>query len=98
MTWEVGDLVVCVDDAPHPTYGRAIVERGCTYHVIGVVTAPNPHVVFGGRVGLLLKGVDADAPWGFSSRRFRKIRPDAHEGNVEDWNLILETTKRKVRA
>jgi hypothetical protein len=24
------------------------------------------------------------------------VIPDAHEGNVEDWNLILENSKRKA--
>lgn len=88
--WAVGDLAVCVDDRPCPFYGpHPDIKAGRIYTVAEVLP----------RNGLRLAGIVSYSPsGGFATRMFRKIRPDSHEGSAEDWALILETTKRKVRA
>jgi hypothetical protein len=99
--WKPGDLAVCVDDSP-PYYNDRIVQirlnGGQLYRITGIV--PNPH---NGARGLL---VDGEPPhvncwgnkYGWRSTRFRKIKPDAHEGHLEDWQHLLDQCKRKVSA
>jgi hypothetical protein len=37
-------------------------------------------------------------PPGYCADCFRKIRPDEHEGNADDWNLLTEQFGTKVSA
>ena len=97
--WQVGDLALCVDDAPCPTFGPAPLRAGATYHVVGVVPANI------GRCGscpaccgLYLDEVDCAALHGFAGHRFRKIRPDKRESCEPEFITLLKRTKRTVKA
>jgi hypothetical protein len=79
--FEVGDLVVCVDDQPKKGQIRALVpihhliKRGHVYRVDYVGRAPSS-----GKVTVGLEGVSLPAPMvGFAPYRFRKIRPSDNE-------------------
>ena len=98
MNANPGDLVVCVDDSPCTCCGAsAPVRLGAIYCVEGFEKAH-------GVVGYVLVGVpklDGAMHFGFRGinvERFRKIRPDEQSGIRADWELILETNKRKVSA
>ncbi len=95
--WQVGDLAVCVSKSGAWRHGgtgpfNSGPKAGhvCTVRAVG---AWAKHTILWFNEW---PGSGLGCSYGASS--FRKIRPDSHEGNVEDWNLILETTKRKVRA
>lgn len=92
--WEVGDLALCVDGSPcGHCGGDAGVDAGCVYRVESVESD-------GTKVYLAVEG-ERHQPQhkpGVSSHRFRKIRPDEHEGNADDWNLLTEQFGTKVTA
>lgn len=92
--WQVGDLALCIDNSPHPRENMA------------------PQLQIGQIYRVAALGVPEGASWfclafrdfvksnrraaAFRAQRFRKIRPDAHEGEREDWNLLLETHRSKA--
>lgn len=96
--WAVGDLAVCVER------GEIFCEHGLqwTGGFLGecapsTVTVIAPATAEWGRVGHQCGCVVlnlADGSHGVA-QRFRKIRPDEHQGNAEDWALLLETAKPK---
>ena len=92
VTWEVGDLAVCVDDSPSYDDGKPCpFRRGAIYRVSGVCV---PGRWYWGRV-CLEPALSFQVPKvrGVAAFRFRK--PDAHEGSAQSWEFILELTKRK---
>ena len=90
--WAVGDLAVCVDDAPCKRTGAACpCNKGEVYRVSGIALSRAGHI------GLHLEGIAFPSNTGAAYHGlFRKIRPDEHTGNAEDWQLIIETTKRRT--
>lgn len=105
--WAVGDLALCVDVSPprrcKRPEGRALAAAlvlGRAYRVVEIRTITRG--VDAGYIALRFPGFDYRTEGGeyagFDKARFRKIRPDAHEGSADDWALILETTKRKAKA
>jgi len=94
--WSVGDLAVCIHDG-HCTHcgAPAGVEKGRLYRVSGVNL--NPH-----RVTLSLEGVpDITAPDhhpGHVVGRFRKIRPDEHEGCEPEFVTLLKRIRQPQLA
>lgn len=94
--WQVGDLAVCVNAG---SAGSAL-EDGRIYTVSGIFSQSGPswlrsHAPYG---LYLAEAVAPSSSGSFDPERFRKIRPDEHEGNAEDWQLLRETHKRKVSA
>jgi hypothetical protein len=91
--WEVGDLALVVNDSPCSCgCDSPYMTKGRTFTVEGVVAV-------GEKTGLYLEGVTP--PWphhAFNAIRFRKILPDTHEGNADDWNLLTEQFGTKVTA
>lgn len=88
--WNIGDLAVCVDAGRlHGAVPAYPLVEGRTYRVTGLSLSAVTH-----RQLLVL----SECPPGAYADRFRKIRPDEHEGSAEDWQLIIETTKRKVKG
>ena len=100
--WQVGDLAVCVDDGPcscercppnTPTglvLGRAYrvlavlpYNQGCALDV-GLRPRGIPHHSFG--IGVA-----------FLSKRFRKVRPDAHEKCEDEFITLLKRRKSPSR-
>lgn len=97
--WAVGDLAVCVDASPcphSPWLGSCGLVEGRSYTVTGIL----PGSLWDRcEFGLTLAEIAPPAPLeSYASDRFRKIRPDEHTGSADDWALILETAKLKVRA
>jgi hypothetical protein len=92
--WHVGDLAMFV---PTNYEGRWYPEG---YGVSpGTVRRVDGVIIVNGETGLIFNDHPSPhATRAWSHLTYRKIRPDAHEGNVEDWNLILETTKRRAAA
>lgn len=102
--WAVGDLAVCVDDGQiscgcgkkhNNSEGRCVAGR--TSKVAKIVEARNISVKCA-ISGCCCETLVLDNGTAGLSIRFRKVKPDSHEGSADDWALILETTKRKVRA
>ncbi len=96
--WNIGDLALCVDDRQHPAHSHNL-KAGSSYRVIGLGELGRS-TLYPGRIchGLFLSGAQTSSKLGFAPERFRKIEPDKHEGDIADWQLILETNKRKVSA
>ena len=102
MTWQVGDLAVCVDARANPEISRPgkLVE-GRTYHVTAVmVYEPLAHCLYGQEtVGLRLGGMATSARDGaFAASRFRKVTPDKREACEDEFVTLLKRCKRKVGA
>ena len=99
--WKVGDLAVCVDARQNPgvrTTGDKL-QEGSIYRVSGIGRESARHSLYGADSGLFLEGMRSGSlSGGYAASRFRKIRPDEHEGEREDWQLLLDSMKRKVRA
>jgi hypothetical protein len=93
MTWEVGDLALCVDGGPcrsHPYPGAPLLaQAGAVYTVYDAWVDDD---------GDLLLALAELPEWGFGAERFRKILPDAHEACEEEFVTLLKRTKRKVSA
>ena len=98
--WKVGDLALCVDGAPYryPNRRRALtaVELGRIYRVSDVfMNGVHLHIL-----------VDGESPhespkWGrcgWDPNRFRKIKPDTHEPCEEEFRILLQLSKRRVKA
>ena len=71
----VGDVVVCVDDAPNSYWpALKLLEKGRLYRVTAVqVVGEGPDA---GKVGFVLKGVPlSPRGGGCNARRFRKVLP-----------------------
>jgi hypothetical protein len=91
--FEAGDLVVCIDAALPPRLdGRHFsvlgrIKAGCIYRVCRPIWV-------GGSPGIELVGVDHRPVDGWSSRRFRKLRP-ADSGFAD---CLLTLTKEEVDA
>ena len=99
MDWQVGDKAVCVDAKPRrheqtgslsPDVHRLI--EGRVYTVAGVV----------GDASLALAEVPVPETdeWygGFSSYRFRKIRPDEHEACEPEFVTLLKKSKKPAKV
>jgi len=98
MTWEVGDLALCVDAGVIQVNGSAadadnLLHEGQVYRVKGVVVRDGVW-----RNAPALRLTEIPHHRGFAQVRFRKIKPDSHEGEIEDWQLLLDSMKRKVGA
>lgn len=75
MSWEPGDLALCVNASPPMLFGEQLennssarLMRGSVY----VVDAINEANDESGDIGLYL---DVDPSWGWISTRFRKVTP-----------------------
>lgn len=95
-TWEVGDKALCVASGDHS-------RAGVIYTVIAVTepgeTDPWGFLNFIGETILEMAELPNGVGVGCSADRFRKLRPDRHEGEREDWELLLGSVKRdKVRV
>ena len=89
MTWEVGDLAVCVKTKPRRPNApeRCRGKIGKVYRVEGVVS-------WAGEIGLRLEGKWSDHPTGaFATWGFRKIRPDEHESCEPEFVALLKRSK-----
>jgi hypothetical protein len=88
MSWQVGDLAVCVDVQPREwsTAHLSRLTQGAIYTVVGL-----RHYQID---GLHLEGIDN--PHAFDATRFRKILPDKHESCEPEFVTLLKRTK--VRA
>ena len=97
VTWEAGDLAVCVDARPNPRIRQSSgIQVGQVYRVAVVIQhAPRPNAVFGlTSVGLVLDGVwTSSKTGGFAAQRFRKIKPDAHEDCEPEFVELLKRSK-----
>ena len=102
--WQVGDLAVCVRDGPVfcrvPGYeiehcGTLAPRRGRTVRVASIY----PAVCDDGCVAecgcIVLQAEDGSAG---IAKRFRKIRPDQHEPCEEEFRILLQLSKKRVKA
>lgn len=73
-----GDVVVCVDARPHPSFGGSGLREGCHYRVTAVGGAGWSDAFPDRRSpGLKIAGVQSGSPNGyFSGRRFRKLNDE----------------------
>jgi hypothetical protein len=92
MTWEVGDLALCVDDGRCTCCGEQYFRNGGVYTVAGAWPLD-------GEVWLSFEDISplAHDEW-WNAVTFRKIIPDAHEACEEEFVTLLKRTKRKVSA
>jgi hypothetical protein len=93
--WQVGDLAVCVDNAPRSTTAPGIqyrLECGRVYRVSALRQARS------GKLNLFMEGVAYPFGIGNGAFRFRKIRPDQHEACEPEFVTLLKRTKRTVPA
>jgi hypothetical protein len=91
--WQVGDLAVCVDDAPCPCGHRMPTVLGRTYNVSEIHANPD------GALCLSFKGVCDRMPRhypGINGNRFRKIRPDEHEDCEPEFVELLKRSRVKA--
>lgn len=95
--WKPGDLAVCVDARKNPgcPYPTMLVE-GRVYTVSGIAPL-SPNQLLGPARGLFLEGV-AHPPRGCNERRFRKIRPDEPKACEEEFRILLQLSKGRVKA
>jgi hypothetical protein len=98
VTWEVGDLAMCVDAAPRPCSCGALhtghnVTEGASYRVVAL---GDPHSF--GESSLVCDKLCLLMDHGKSglAERFRKIRPDEHEKCEPEFVTLLK--RRKVSA
>jgi hypothetical protein len=90
--WKVGDLALCIEDAPCPHWGPSPYRRGQSYTVAAVVVSPSG--VDKGQVGLSLEGIAIPGPMNAANAaRFRKIRPDKHEDCEPEFVTLLKRSK-----
>jgi hypothetical protein len=92
--WAVGDRALCVEDGVFIDH----VGDRCGARIVGQLVRGRVYLVR--RVGFLAGHTVLDIGLSFpkAAARFRKIRPDSHEGNAEDWREILKQNTRKVNA
>ena len=90
MTWQVGDLAVCVDDAPCRCCGS---NGGMVAKRIYRVS----QVMCDGR-GLNVSDIDPAPHVGIVSSRFRKVVQDKREACEDEFVTLLKRSKRKVGA
>lgn len=90
--WQVGDLAVCVEAGLWTDLELGHQIPGPDLNDICAVEGVE-HDSDG--IWLWIVGYPEDA---HGAHCFRKISPDEQSGEIEDWNLILETTKRRVQA
>jgi hypothetical protein len=101
MTWEVGDLAVCVDASPGREWAEYLndwsytrgLEEGRIYRVARAIPASDEPAFVMLDVGVPFPH-EGDGVWPHT--RFRKIRPDAHEACEEDFVTLLR--RKTVRA
>src|SRR5690348_1287385 len=93
--WQVGDLAVCVEARKSP------LNAGSIYTVSAVLFDPASNSLGGfSNYTLQLVGITPSmrSAKGFCETRFRKIRPDAHEGERQDWIDLLKVNTRKPKV
>jgi hypothetical protein len=84
--FDVGDVVVCVDDRPGKHgIAPARIRKGATYRVEDISPL--------GR-GVTLRGVDASPAWWFRADRFRKIDADTTEEFREQLRSLGKVRER----
>lgn len=93
--WKVGDLAVADDPADNcPACGSGSRDpeahpKGTALPVLCIESHP-----WLKQVGLWFSVTDG--PW--CSCAWRKVRPDANEGDLHDWELLLDSVTRRVDA
>jgi hypothetical protein len=96
--WQPGDKALCINDGGCGPFTTWCPQVGCIYTVAEAFLGDLPEG--GEAIGLELEEdptvFDGISAW--YAANFRKIRPDAHEGEIEDWELLLDSMKRRVRA
>lgn len=98
MSWQVGDLAVCVDASDYagtaPTSCR-FVKEGAVYTVLGIVP-PQRWSNGAVQLGLILAETsNPTAPNGdFNETRFRKIEPDKHESCEPEFVTLIKRSKQ----
>lgn len=98
MSWQVGDLAVCVDAADVAGYPPSNLTLGAIYTVVAVGVAES-FWNDAGEVGLNLAEVTSPCvSGGYNARRFRKVVKDAHEACEECPQLLKLLKKRRVAA
>jgi hypothetical protein len=93
MTFHVGQLVVCVDDRPHPVSGACPLKLRAIYRIKGIPRVAMCHAFGEVMQGVLVEGVKAPNTTGdFASARFRPLidQPD-------DAEIIVRIKRCKVR-
>ena len=98
----VGDLVVCVNTGPIKTLrsialcrtGRLV--EGAYYRVEAAMLDAFdqlPVVIIEG-----VRSMDEPSGGAFLAERFRKIRPDEHAPCEEEFRILLQLSKRRVKT
>lgn len=90
--WQVGDLALCLYGGRWVTWGSGgegpSPQRGAIYKVDRIS-------LVGGLVGLWIEGFTHDC---FEASEFRKIKPDTHEPCEEEFRILLQLSKKRVKA
>lgn len=94
MTWQVGDLAVCIATAD-PLRGKTDrLQVGAIYTVTGVYASKKEAGCF----GLILRETKPRKHPGFHSHLFRRVVRDKHEACESEFVDLLNRIKRKVQA
>lgn len=93
MSWQAGDLALCVDDRPNPYWGAVPLKNGGVYRVRAVTGVYYNRLAAADCPALLLEGVESDVPRGFGANRFRKIKPDEHEACEPEFVTLLKRNR-----
>lgn len=94
--WKPGDLAVCVDvstrDCGAKRHNGRCVRVGLVIKVLDVEVMPC------GCISLRNGTTIANNGFGPLASRFRKIKPDQHEPCEAEFRILLNLSKRRVKA
>ena len=102
--WKAGDLALCVNAGPiDPNYSGAHIGliQGKIYWVLAVADGL-PWSVSGPGLGIMIDGpsnqhTDGTISYYWHPLRFRKVKPDTEACNREEWELIINVNKSRIR-